>query len=222
MVAGIQSALADGNYVIFLSNRKIDYNNTRSFLASWEKRSRLYDALGMKMVVSLENISDEIPTTYPHVTFVDYSSEDFGQLLRNAGYDGSSVSTLSNFFYAPDGHCIAYSNGSTLSLNDCALLTVEGISYDMTIPDDLAEIQAEAFARSDFRSVDLTTGSLKTIGAGAFADCAGLRLVRIPGTVTEIGDNAFSGCDNDIIFVCPGNSEACRYAIRNGLLYLNR
>ena len=38
---------------------------------------------------------------------------------------------------------------------------------------------------------------------------------------TTIDDSAFDNCGSAIL-ICPGNSEACRFAIRNGMHYINR
>ena len=221
-VSAIRAAVASGKYVMFLSNKALIYNNTQSFLESWENRHTLYQALGIELLVALEEMpEDDIRSAYPHVQFVDYNERDFWPLLRNSGFSGESASYLCNFFYAPDGHCIAYSNGSTLSLNSCALLTVDAAEYDMILPAEVSEIGDDAFAGSDFRNADLTTATLTRIGTGAFAGCTELHLVKVPATVTEIGDNAFGGCTNAIL-ICPGTSEACKYAIQNSIPYLNR
>ena len=220
-INAIKSALADGNYVVFLSNAGIQYNNTQSFLENWENKYHLYNALGIELIVALEDMSGVIQSAYPHVLFVDFSLDDYWALLDDAGFSGNSPQYLCNYFYAPDGNCIAFSNGSTLNLNSCALLTVDAAEYDMILPEDLGEIGDDAFVGSDFRNMDLTTGNLRRIGAGAFSDCPELHLVNIPATVTEIGVNAFSGCENAIL-ICPGTSEACKYAIRNEIPYLNQ
>ena len=125
-VSAIKSAVANGKYVMFLSNKALNYNNTQSFLESWEKKHNQYEELGIELIVALEEMpEDDIRSAYPHVQFVDYNEDDFWPLLRDSGFSGESASYLCNFFYAPDGHCIAYSNGSTLSLNTCALYVNE-------------------------------------------------------------------------------------------------
>ena len=222
-ISAIKSAVASGKYVVFLCNQAINYNSTQSFLQSWENKHGLYEALGIDLIVALKEMTADLQNTYPHVQFVNYSDNDsdFWTLLQNAGFDGTSASSLCNFFYAPDGHCIAYSNGSTLNLNSCALLTVADANFDMIIPEDLVEIGDGAFAGSSFRNADLTMAPLTRIGAGAFAGCTGLHLVSIPASVMHIGDGAFSGCENAIL-ICPATSEACKYAIQNNILYLNR
>lgn len=220
-ISAIRSALAKGKYVVFLSNAGLGYNNTLSFLEDWEKKCTLYEALDIQLIVSLREMSEATRSVYPHVLFVDYNESDFWAMLYDAGFSGTWAQYLCNFFYAPDGSCIAYSNGSTLNLNSCALLTVDAAEYDMILPKNLSEIGEDAFAGSSFRNADLTTGNLTRIGPGAFSGCTHLHIVKIPEGLTEIGENAFIGCENPIL-ICPGNSEACMYAIRNKILFLNR
>lgn len=51
-----------------------------------------------------------------------------------------------------------------------------------------------------------------SIGSYAFANCAGLRQLEIPDSVTEIADDAFLGSENLVIY-CTKDSFALQYAI---------
>ena len=58
------------------------------------------------------------------------------------------------------------------------------------------------------------------IEARAFAQCADLRIIRIPDTITAIGENVFAGSPSVRIYCLPG-SAAERYAIEEGIDYCN-
>lgn len=226
MVNGVKNALEDGSHVIFLVNSNIRLSFVSTYLETWEEQHEFYQSLGLKMVVSVENISNDEKQNYPNVCFVDFDSDntlngDFWKILFNAGYSGNGeASYLCTYFYAPDGRCISYTNDSLLSLNACAVLLAEETSYDVHIPGSLTEMEEEAFAGSGFRNVDLTGGGLTKIGSGCFADCGNLHFVKIPATVTEIDETAFTGSDG-VVFLCPASSAACRFAIRKGISCLN-
>ncbi|MBR1822121.1 MAG: leucine-rich repeat protein, partial [Clostridia bacterium] len=63
----------------------------------------------------------------------------------------------------------------------------------LRLPAGLREIEGEAFMGLSCQAVIIPDGCT-TIGARAFADCAGLIYVRIPASVTSIADDAFDGC----------------------------
>ena len=226
MVTGLQQSLQGGNHVIMVVNSNISGSNVAAYLQTWQDRHTFYESLGMKMVASAKNITESEKQKYPNINFVDFDDDntvegDFWKLLFNAGYSGTgSASYLCSYFYAPNGNCISYTNGSLLNLNACAVLLAEETSYDVHIPGSLTEMEEEAFAGSGFRNVDLTGGGLTKIGSGCFADCGNLHFVKIPATVTEIDETAFTGSDG-VVFLCPASSAACRFAIRKGIPCLN-
>ena len=78
-------------------------------------------------------------------------------------------------------------------------------------PPELRVIEAEAFAGGTFACVVLPDGC-KAIGAGAFKNCAQLRFIEIPASVTSIDGSAFAGCSDSLIIVTVSGSEAQRFA----------
>ena len=42
---------------------------------------------------------------------------------------------------------------------------------------------------------------ITTIGSYAFNSCSGMRILKLPSTLTSIGDRAFTGCSSDLLHV---------------------
>ena len=217
IVSGVQDAVDNGNSVLLI----IGYYINDAFLRNWEKNYAVYNSLGIKLIGSFYLVEDEEKEAYPHVTYTEFDNGDFWSLLYNAGYSEHSASYTCSYLFMPDGSCIAYTNGGTLILNDCAVLVTENIVYDARIPGSLTTIEEEAFAGTKIRYADLTCGSISTIQSLAFSGCSALKIVRIPSSVYYIADDAFANCGN-VIFICPGDSYACQYAIQNGIKYINK
>jgi hypothetical protein len=86
------------------------------------------------------------------------------------------------------------------------LLGYSGSDTELTIPNNVTDIYAEAFADSSVTKVVLPEG-LKTIGYCAFQDCEDLEEINIPNTVVEIGDGAFYYCSSVKSMVLPEGLE---------------
>ena len=91
----------------------------------------------------------------------------------------------------------------------------------LKLPAKLEAIEAEAFAGGTFVCAVLPEGC-KEIGAGAFKDCAQLRFVEIPTSVTSIDSSAFEGCSDGLIIVTVSGSEAERFAEAQGIACILR
>ena len=85
------------------------------------------------------------------------------------------------------------------------------------LPAQLTEIRESAFENGTFGRVYLGE-NVTTIGARAFAGCAGLKYINIPDACVSIAEDAFDGCPN-VIIVCRIGSAACKYAVSHGLQY---
>ena len=94
------------------------------------------------------------------------------------------------------------------------------VSEIIALPAELKTIEAEAFAGGTFVCAVLPDGC-KAIGAGAFRDCAQLRFIEIPESVTTIDGSAFENCGGLIIVTVPG-SEAEDFANRTGITCVTR
>ena len=55
------------------------------------------------------------------------------------------------------------------------------------------------------------------IGAAAFRDCAQLRFIEIPTSVSVIDGTAFEGCGEGLIIVTASGSTAERFARAQGI-----
>ena len=90
------------------------------------------------------------------------------------------------------------------------------LEYELALPAELKTIEADAFAGGTFVCVVLPEGCTG-IGAGAFRDCAQLRFIEIPASVTSIDGSAFEGCGEGLIIVTTPESEARRFAQENNI-----
>ena len=90
------------------------------------------------------------------------------------------------------------------------------VSEIIALPAELKTIEADAFAGGTFVCVVLPEGCTG-IGAGAFRDCAQLRFIEIPASVTSIDGSAFEGCGEGLIIVTTPESEARRFAQENNI-----
>lgn len=100
--------------------------------------------------------------------------------------------------------------------SDTALVYVHGETI-LRLPKALKEIGEEAFMGNTVEEFILPDGA-KTIGSRAFADCVNLKLIHLPGSLTEIADDAFEGCE-DVKAIVKGGSYAEQYVIRQGMRY---
>lgn len=111
-----------------------------------------------------------------------------------------------------------------------------------TVPDNIKQIEMEAFYRCDLLVDVLLLDGLEAIGTQAFGQCENLKNIHIPETVQEIyeeafdnckalkyvtilndnikiSDRAFSGCPN-ICIRCSKGSTAQDYCEMNEIPYL--
>ena len=94
--------------------------------------------------------------------------------------------------------------------------TQQAESKVMKLPAGLKIIRREAFQGSPAECFVLPDGCVE-IGERAFADCAKLRQVKIPASVTTIADNAFEGCGEGLVIVAPKGSMAESFAQAHGI-----
>ena len=111
-------------------------------------------------------------------------------------------------YYNYEGHKIAFDAGVVLV----------NIEPDSILPEDLTEIEEEAFLGSAFRHVVLSEQT-ESIGAFAFADCQDLLCVRIPNGTISIDSQAFGDLTGLVIFGVPGGTAEA-FAQAHGFFFL--
>ena len=92
---------------------------------------------------------------------------------------------------------------------------------EITVPEDLAIIEDEAFRGDSFSSV-YCSESVSCIGAYAFAENTSLEWIFIPSSVTEIDKTAFSGCSQSLVILGRNGSRAQAFANENGFTFQER
>ena len=99
---------------------------------------------------------------------------------------------------------------------------LEGKNLDLSSADSsllasatVAEIEERVFQGSDLEKVIIEADGVKKIGDGAFADCAALKAVQIPNTVSDIGSGILDG-SSDCTVYCWKSSVADAYAQKLG------
>ena len=90
-----------------------------------------------------------------------------------------------------------------------------------TLPKSLTAIEAEAFMQVPAQIIELPEGC-ERIGSRAFAESATLKVVLIPGSVTQISTDAFDGCAEDLVILADEGSAAHMLAAQNGMLFVIR
>lgn len=88
------------------------------------------------------------------------------------------------------------------------------------LPAGLNTLEEQAFTGSLVACV-IIPEECTVIEAATFADCAALRFIEIPATVSSIQSDAFSGCSDQLIIVTPEGSYADTFAKQHGIICIN-
>ena len=89
------------------------------------------------------------------------------------------------------------------SIGNAAFISYDHQLQNVTIPDSVTRIGANAFSGcAELKDITIPN-SVTSIGLGAFSDCTGLTEVTIPDSVTAIGSCAFDDCTNLETIVIP-------------------
>lgn len=87
-----------------------------------------------------------------------------------------------------------------------ALISYTGNAEKIIIPEGVVKIGSDAFKSSDtLRVVSFNGNTLKSIEAGAFAQCSHLERVVLPEGLVQICDHAFYGCDSLLYMYIPAS-----------------
>ena len=88
-----------------------------------------------------------------------------------------------------------YSSDADFQMNGTILVKYTGTAKTVSVPASVTAIGAEAFAgNTDMETLLFRGNNVETIGYRAFAECTGLKEVRLPDSVTEVGNGAFGDC----------------------------
>ena len=73
----------------------------------------------------------------------------------------------------------------------------------------ISSIRADAFEGCKYvKTIDLTNASsLQKIDNGSFMGCESLAGIKLPETLQDVGDDAFKGCDKNLLVRIPGNTS---------------
>lgn len=133
---------------------------------------------------------------------------------------GGSVKTIGNqaFCNGPDTalRTLVLENGIEEIGNEAFL----GSSFtELTIPDSVVSIGYDAFANNYFlKKVTLGSG-ISQINGGMFHDCANLKTIDIPASVTAIESYSFANCPSTMVIRGVAGSYAETFATENGYTF---
>lgn len=90
---------------------------------------------------------------------------------------------------------VSESVDADFQMNGTILMKYTGTAKTVSVPASVTAIEAEAFAdHTEMEKLLFKGNKVEYIAYRAFAGCTGLEEVRIPDTVTELGNGAFSNC----------------------------
>ncbi len=120
-------------------------------------------------------------------------SKDIRGVAYNV-YDGIAAKSVEFDGDISDWCNIKFSTGLSNPLAISKTLVIDGSAVtDLVIPETVKEVPFAAFYGSNISSIDF--GSVTEIGDGAFSDCKSLTKVVIPQSVVTVGSTAFQGCE---------------------------
>ena len=122
----------------------------------------------------------------------------------------SGKGTAANFICEVDGYTLALD-----ASGEAALFNNFG-SPDFILPAYLQCVEAQAFESTAITVADIPYGC-ESIGDYAFRNCSSLAQIRIPASVTSIGDGVFDGCGTVWVYGAAG-SAADNYCAENSEL----
>ena len=86
---------------------------------------------------------------------------------------------------------------------DHVFISYEGDDATVTIPDDVTEIEREAFYYNSIPESIIIPDSVKQIGTAAFAGCSSLKEIKIPEGITVIEGSLFADCRSLVSIKLP-------------------
>ncbi len=157
--------------------------------------------------------------TKDHDSFSGKVWGDGKELQRGTDYtdrSGSTIIDLTESYLSkllPGNHELAvrFQDGDAVMS-----FTTTYNTYTFILPSGIKTIEASTFEGNSAISVAYVPDSCTFIGAKAFKDCTGLRLIRLPKNCA-IDDSAFNGCTGLIAIYGPTGGTTKTWADRNNI-----
>lgn len=149
-----------------------------------------------------------------HVTNGDDEAGYINKLVVFTSSDDSVASVdVNGVVTAHSAGAVRIAATASSGVTDQSIVIIGGNSK-FKLPAAARVVSEKAFTGLVMDEV-LVPADCETIESHAFADCANLRLVRIPGA-TNVEEHAFDGCTN-LVFLCAEGSPAAEYAEANDM-----
>ena len=150
-------------------------------------------AAGIKVGFQILDLNGEVTDFYNGYSYIWNTTEPETGSCGLASTKSASIITsfppgqyIARVFIVDADHEIAAEQPFSFSLNE------------LVLPGAIREIEEEAFANTGFEMVRIPEGC-ESIGEYAFKDCPNLIYVRIPASVTDVPENAFEGCSENLV-----------------------
>lgn len=172
-------------------------NNDVSDFISYDKDDNTSMSLDCKGYYNLL-LTPVFYTTKTYIDTYDGYQITYTRRSNNTEYEISSVTKISDSIldYVSLSH---YINGCYVTkLNENAFKNNRDIRSILNLSKYIDEIPDNAFSncvKLETISFSIYGDNLTRIGVNAFNNCSSLYSLRLPSTITEIGDNAFLGTD---------------------------
>ena len=137
-------------------------------------------------------------------------------LLPACGYRVAGKAFMEWSVKVGDNEPVPGQPGGRISVTADVIVTAVWLKC-IALPESLTRIEEGAFEGIAAECVKVPA-SVNTIEARAFADCASLRAIYIPATVTGVNNLALDGCENVTVHGVRG-TEAERFAIAAGFTF---
>lgn len=106
-------------------------------------------------------------------------------------------------------------------IEEGVLVRYEGSAADVSVPEGVTAIGAEAFAGNETLETVIVPEGVTTIGKKAFAGCKKLREVKLPDSLTSMEKYVFSKCDSLTELTLPANLSVIANYFQESYQYYN-
>ena len=186
---------------------------------TWAKTAaaeKMLASIKQKYETKSDDFQMSLPTSWSGLTSISLPKGFVNALLMEylkptlVGYEA---------LLTKQGSCLRWSCTYTCLENTLTATCIPDIVEEdmLLLPSSLTEVGDNAFENTCGLLGVRVSDTVERIGAQAFKDCTGLKLVELPDDI-EIADDAFSGCS---CFLCGGEAVKT-YAESHGLNYIEK